>query len=180
MITAGPAGMEDSMETETEKKIRAEEASTQIGGLVRLAKLCGLDALAEELSWMGEGDPETETLAMLARYEAAVDFATDLDRLPVGAVAKAKLCVDICMLAVAVYAKPGEEPAPTEPRTLDATGMGAAMLVVDMFDQANTNRAIVDLGSRGELVAVAVNGLRLALVRAGMPPTFATDPQVPT
>ena len=45
-----------------------------------------------------------------------------------------------------------------------------AKWVVTLFDQANTNKAIENLGSRGELLASAVEDLRKSLKDSGIDP----------
>jgi hypothetical protein len=44
-----------------------------------------------------------------------------------------------------------------------------AKWAVDLFDQANTGQAIVRMGSRGEILAAAIDDLRKALKIAGHP-----------
>jgi len=53
----------------------------------------------------------------------------------------------------------------------------AAIWVVDLFDQANTNHAIQNLGSRGNILFDAINDLRRALNKNGKM-TALTEEQV--
>lgn len=52
----------------------------------------------------------------------------------------------------------------------------AAVWVVNMFDQANTNSVIYNLGSRGALASDAVDDLRADLVSVGLFPILKDPP----
>ena len=50
-----------------------------------------------------------------------------------------------------------------------------AKWAVDLFDQANTNGAVVNLGSRGVILGKAMDDLRAALRKAGFPSTLPNE-----
>lgn len=100
-----------------EKTISANEAYTKIKGLVRLAKLCDLAVLAEDLASVELGvvlvGPHGENAAreLLSYYEAAVKTAKKIAGLD--GEARAEMCVEILGEAVEICAskaKPVEAP----------------------------------------------------------------------
>lgn len=90
-------------------------------------------------------------------------------RLPLGKIA---LYRTIDKLPIAYVGLHNQEKPLVTHRELEQAGVE----VVDLFDQANTGNTIETMGSRGEILASAINGLRLVLNRSGQK-TILTEEQ---